>query len=737
MLIFYIKSIYRSGNIIVKLVTSKSRVIPMKKKYSIPRLELLGAFISSKLMVTVLNALKEETCIDDCFCYTDSQIALAWILSINKELKTFCQNRVDVIRKNVDISKWSYVKSSENPADIITRFNDCDLSEISVWFKGPKFLYLSENYDKKLFVVENDNKVYLKKHNGDISKEVNSNHYYEELHVIQTNVSLVSEIKRSNIAEVINITNYSELQKLLRVTSYVLRFVNNIKRKLKNERLILKEYISTDELKESLYLWLKDNQALFFSDSSFENRKRNLMVDVDENGLYRSMGRLGNASLSFNTKFPMLLNNNHYLTELIVKDSHSRVLHNGFKHTLAEVRKNYWIIRGRNYIKKILRKCVICNKVNSRSYSYPGTSNLPKSRIDGGIPFNYIGVDYFGPLYYKAITQPLFYVTTTNERKQMLKCYVILYTCTTTRGILLDLVKDGNTKTLINSLRTFIARRGCPKGVISDNAKVFSADETQTFCSSKGISWDFNLSKAPWQGGFWERLIALCKRCLKKVVGRRKLTFDELKVIIFEIESILNNRPLCYVYDDIDDIALTPNSLLFGRTLEQTNLVSNGEQTPMNYDITTDGFLSKYKHLEKVINEFWDIWRRDYLLELRQLQKINKSKGAKPKVNDIVIIYEENIPRQLWKLGRIVEIYKSNDGRERGAKVKVGKTNQLIDRPLNKLFPLELNSNDDDINDSNNVDDSDDNDTNEKVSRPKRAAAIVGEMKRKFLAGGV
>ena len=179
---------------------------------------------------------------------------------------------------------------------------------------------------------------------------------------------------------------------------------------------------------------------------------------MDENGSYRSLGRLGNASLRFNTKFPMLLNNNHYLAELIVKDGHSRVLHNGFKHTSAEIRKNYWIIRGRDYIKKILRKCVICNKVNSRSYSYPGTSNLPKSRIDGDIPFNYIGVDYFGPLYYKDITQPLFYLTTTNERKQMLKCYVILYTCTTTRGFLLELVKDGNTKTLINKLRTFIAR---------------------------------------------------------------------------------------------------------------------------------------------------------------------------------------------------------------------------------------------------------------------------------------
>ena len=81
-------------------------------------------------MVTVLNALKEETSIDDCFCYTDSQIAFAWILSINKELKTFCQNRVDVFAK--------------------------------------------------MLILVNVN---LKKHNGDISKKVNSNHYYEELHV--------------------------------------------------------------------------------------------------------------------------------------------------------------------------------------------------------------------------------------------------------------------------------------------------------------------------------------------------------------------------------------------------------------------------------------------------------------------------------------------------------------------------------------------------------------------------
>ena len=252
------------------------------------------------------------------------------------------------------------------------------------------------------------------------------------------------------------------------------------------------------------------------------------MIEKDKNRLYRSMGRLSNANWNFNTKFPILLHNDHYLTESVVKDNHERVLHNGFKHTLSEVRKNYWIVRGGNYIKKILRKCIICKKFNARCYSYPSVSNLPKSRVNQDDPFGSIGVDYFGPLYYKAYKQLLFSVTT-NDKTEMFKCYVILYTYTITRGIILDLVKDGYTKTFINSLRTFIARRGCPKNLISDNGKVFTADEIQAFCSNKGISWGFNLAKAPWQR-LWERLVSLCKRCLKKVVGKRKLTFDELQV---------------------------------------------------------------------------------------------------------------------------------------------------------------------------------------------------------------
>ena len=99
------------------------------------------------------------------------------------------------------------------------------------------------------------------------------------------------------------------------------------------------------------------------------------------------------------------------------------------------------------------------------------------------------------PLHFKAYKQPLFYVTT-NGKAEMFKCYLNLYTCKITRGIILDLVKDGYTKTFINSLRTFIDRRGYPKNVTFNNGKVFAADETQAFCSNLGVSWRFSLAKA-------------------------------------------------------------------------------------------------------------------------------------------------------------------------------------------------------------------------------------------------
>ena len=101
----YLKFVTSTGKISISFFTSKPRIVHAKKiDLTIPRLELLGKFILSKLMVNVLSALEDDIVINSVYCWTNSQISLTWIRSITfyKEFKTFVQNRVLLIRKNVD-----------------------------------------------------------------------------------------------------------------------------------------------------------------------------------------------------------------------------------------------------------------------------------------------------------------------------------------------------------------------------------------------------------------------------------------------------------------------------------------------------------------------------------------------------------------------------------------------------------------------------------------------------------
>ena len=117
----YLKTVTKSSNIYVSLLASKSRIVPAKKKFTIPKLELLGNFLFSNLINVVYNALSEEV-VANYLCWSDPSIALAWIKNVEEEYKVFIQNRVISIRKNVDASLWNYVSTVKDPG-IITRFD--------------------------------------------------------------------------------------------------------------------------------------------------------------------------------------------------------------------------------------------------------------------------------------------------------------------------------------------------------------------------------------------------------------------------------------------------------------------------------------------------------------------------------------------------------------------------------------------------------------------------------------
>ena len=133
----YLKCITKNNFVSSWLVASKSRVAPIKRKLSIPRLELLGNLILSRLILTVLNAFQGEIIISCLNAWTDSKVSLAWIKALEKEFQTFVQNRVVEIRKNISPENWSYCSTKVNPSDLITRLDkNIDLSKNSLWWRA-------------------------------------------------------------------------------------------------------------------------------------------------------------------------------------------------------------------------------------------------------------------------------------------------------------------------------------------------------------------------------------------------------------------------------------------------------------------------------------------------------------------------------------------------------------------------------------------------------------------------
>ena len=204
----------------------------------------------------------------------------------------------------------------------------------------------------------------------------------------------------------------------------------------------------------------------------------------------------------------------------------------------------------------------------------PRMPDLPRERVARSHPFEYTGIDYLGPLYVKEFSQSTDHSSVQIKRK----VWVCLFTCFTVRAIHLELVGDMSAEEFLLSLRRFIARRGIPRQIFSDNAKQFKTartvlvrawedvvtdKEVSEFVAYQGIQWKFIIELAPWMGGFYERLIGLTKRALKKTIGKKCLTERQLATILTEAEAVLNSRPLVYVDDDINsNSALTPQDFL-------------------------------------------------------------------------------------------------------------------------------------------------------------------------------
>ena len=237
--------------------------------------------------------------------------------------------------------------------------------------------------------------------------------------------------------------------------------------------------------------------------------------------------------------------------------------------------------------------------------------------------------------------------------------------------------------------------------MVSDNAKTFKAakrilrdlfesDEVRNCLTKKGIDWRFNLERAPWWGGFFERLIGLAKACLRKVLGRARLTFDELRTVLVEVEATLNTRPLTYEYEEVSSEVLTPSHLVYGRRI--TSLPDG--QLVTGKDSTKNNTIARFKYLSTILGHFWNRWKREYLTNLREFHKVGVSEkgSALVKPGDVVIVFEQGKKRGEWKTGVVQELIRGDDEVVRGVRVctMTNGRRQVINRPVQHLYPVEV-----------------------------------------------
>ena len=679
----YATSIYLkvgNGNLSnVDLVFSKNRLVPMNVKLSIPRLELMGVVIGCRAAKYLYEQLGLTS--KDVILFTDSKCAIEWIRT-NKKLSRFVNSRVAEIH---DYSiKITYVKSEDNPADIATRGSTVNEIKCNkLWWNGPDWLKLSEeDWPQYLYDIEDETRLSITK------EEMGNKVLYE--------TGLVAEESKdeSNMLLGINIMRFATYVKLLRVTAWCLRFIANSK-----SQIPVKGVLTPQELKFANNLWIKFVQRFNFLktiDALIDDKpdqlvsKLGLYLDVD--GIIRCGGRFRMVHDN-----PVLLPKKGYFTRLVILKYHRQLLHAGVKHTLAAVRDQYWILQGRSAVQSCIRQCLICIHWEGGPFKTPPFAPFPKSllQIDDK-PFQYVGLDYLGPLL-------------VNNEQRLIKNWICLFTCLKIRAVHLELVETLSAKSFLLCMRRFIARRGTPAMIISDNgsqiklgsnviqniwSKSQDNDDVQSFVADKGISWKFVTEHAPWQGGFYERLVRTVKSALKKSLGKSKIGTEQMTTLITEIESVVNSRPLLYSNDDINSIeSLTPAHFISLNYKIGTPEVLE-EFRPRETSATS--LLETWRKGQVLLNRFWQSWSSEYFQELRERNKL-KMKQVKgeieryPKPEEVVLVREPNISRGNWKMAKVIKVICSEiDKVPRAVKLLLS-SRRVIKRPLKDVYPLEVN----------------------------------------------
>ncbi len=650
----YLRTVSKDGTTSTTLVIAKARVLPVKP-ITIPRAELLGAHLLARMLSHTSSLLEIPP--SQVYAWTDSEIVLYWLPKSPSQLVHFVANRVHTIKDLVPPNHWRHVKSSDNPADLASRgVRAPDLASSSLWWSGPPWLVLPLH----LWPTHK------------LSKPVDVVHCLSIQPDPQPDPS-----QRCFLSDLWN--RYSSFHTLNKVVAWILWFASNSRPrnsvKLKSDLLTSAEVATAKhvifrlaqlETYPEVFLALQKESRL---PKNHALSKSTVVLSGHGHLLVNSRVRDPNSPTSPRQLTPLSAKSK--LTKLLVSTLHSTYSHAGISALASILSSSYYIPNLRNLLKHISRSCPSCQ----RAYAIPLQQRmglLPSYRTTPAPPFDNTGVDFAGPF---VIRQGY------TRKPTLVKTYAAVFVCMCTKAVHLELSSSLSTDDFLATLQRFVARRGCPSHIYSNNGTNFLGareeirelqkltESTSTrkavfsFASNNSIQWHNIPPRAPHFGGLWEAAVKSMKTLLRKNLKPHALRYEELYTLLTDIEAILNSRPLAPLHsDDVSERTyLTAGHFLVGRPLK-----APPTPRPPTGKISS---LRRWNLVSRLTSDLWEQWLGTYLASCSQRSKWN-NQGRKLTANDLVYVKDETLRIRDWPLAFVEEVFPGDDGEVRAAQVR-------------------------------------------------------------------
>ena len=602
------------------LLLAKAKVTPVSG-YTVPRSELSGVVLESRLALTTVKALQSEQSMipKGVVMMSDSTCSISAVDTKSRALRPFFHNRVSEILDNISamrkycpVEDIHYVSSGNNPADLATRGTalPSELGPESFWQLGPTFLCSRRD----LWPISRD---FIKSDipDSEIRKDSTFVTCLRTLATTSNSMSSAADQMPQLWKTINGILHYSNsIKKVKNILARVTKGWRLKSQRKQITRLQLLQ-ISRDDLLAAENLLLLS--AMPETVTNIEDGKLDSLCPEKSGKIYVTTGRIGEKSLSRLlgvASLPILMPKTRaaYLYMVRAHESNEGTVHNSITEPLARSRQEVWIHRGRDLASQVCSQCPFCKR-DKEKLCHQKMSQIKEESLSVCRPWTHISLDFSGPLKVKGIA---------NSRAKM-KCWIAVYCCRSTKAVELLVIPGYDTENFLLKHEEFIARHGAPESIVSDRGtQLVSAgrilankedDDLQSPAKwdwqkitqhNQACCWKFVPVGTPHFNGLPEAMVKVLKKSLRLSLHPGIiLNYPELVTLCARISYTINSRPLGVANisssSQQEDIMmpLTPNMLLLGR--------SSDCSPPMEYS-ANEKFSSRLSYVGQVESDWWD-----------------------------------------------------------------------------------------------------------------------------------